>query len=465
VLAIDCNANGIPDSCETLAGGLTDCNGDSIPDDCQCLWDDGMVFPTDAPTANGLLSHYGNQVAMKAADDFYLCPDRMYRLFEFKGQLITNTLIHKARLEFYEDCDGHPADAPFKVFTNSAEEASVPASPGYRMITYSFNLCADCFFLEGGKNYWVSLAGVTDFVNAGDASYWATTTPLANPGAVMGLPPVRRQGYGGPPPYPVTFDPWQPTSTCCSGCVNLAWKITGEECLVAWDNGKIDLNTSGPAPTAGGTPSDFDTAIPYLPRSADNLIIGGCDPVQVCYLETYIWTNCNPVRGFAEIYANDCNTPGATPIFSASATRAELVPGVSLTINGLTLSAYKLVFCAPPWTLTPGKNYWISSGTQSGGSITGRGFFAHSAPNCHNPSCTQTRLSPGRFLDHSVTPLTWTETTHEFAFKMAVRGNMGLLNALPPVVAPTCTPDFNNDHLLNAQDIFDFLSAWFSGCP
>jgi len=29
------------------ADSLLDCNGDSIPDDCQCLWDDGMISPTD----------------------------------------------------------------------------------------------------------------------------------------------------------------------------------------------------------------------------------------------------------------------------------------------------------------------------------------------------------------------------------------------------------------------------------
>lgn len=466
VLATDCNLNGIPDACETFLGGLTDCNNDSIPDNCQCLWDDGLVFPTDAPAANGQLSHFGAIYANKTADDFYLIPGRVYRLFEFKGQIITNTVLHKAQLEFYEDCDGRPANTPFKVYTQSTIEAEVPATPGYTMVTYSFNLCGDCLFLDGGKTYWVSLIGITDRADPNDASYWATTTPQANPSGVMGLAPMKREGPGGPPPYPVTLTPWSTAALCCQGCANLAWKITGEPCTVAWDNGSIDLDTTSAAPTAGGSPSDSDTSIPFLPRTADNFLVTGCEPVQVCYLEAYIWSNCNPVRGFAEIYDNDCKLPGLTPILTAPATRAELIPDTTIVYNGQTLYGYKLVFCAPAgWTLAPNKNYWISAGASGGSNAVGRTLFAYAKPDCNNPLCTQTRISTGKFLDHNVLPWSWSETNHEFAFRIAVRGTMGILNAQPTVNTPVCTTDINGDGHLDAQDIFDYLSAWFSGCP
>ena len=466
VLATDCNANGIADACETTLGTLTDCNNDSIPDDCQCVWDDGLVFPTDAPAANGQLSHFGTIYTNKTADDFYLLPGRVYRLFEFKGQIITNTILHKAQLEFYEDCDGRPASTPFKTYTRSIIESEVPATPGYTMVTYSFDLCADCLFLDGGKTYWVSLIGITDAVDPNDASYWATTTPQANPAGMMGLAPMKREGPGGPPPYPVTLGPWSSAAVCCEGCANLAWKITGEPCTVAWDNGSIDLDTTSAAPTAGGSPSDSDTSIPFLPRTADNFIVTGCEPVQVCYLETYIWSNCNPVRGFAEIYDNDCKLPGLTPILTAPATRAELIPGATLIYNGQTLYGYKLVFCAPAgWTLAPNKNYWLAAGASGGSNAVGRTLFAYAKPDCNNPLCTQTRISTGRFLDHLILPWAWSNTHHEFAFKIAVRGSMGLINAQLTVHAPTCPTDINSDGHLDAQDIFDFLSAWFSGCP
>ncbi len=466
VLATDCNANGIADACETFLGALTDCNNDSIPDDCQCVWDDGLVFPNDAPATNGQLSHFGTIYTNKTADDFYLLPGRVYRIFEFKGQIITNTVLHKAQLEFYEDCDGRPANTPFKIYTRSIIESEVPATPGYTMVTYSFDLCADCLFLDGGKTYWVSLVGISDGADPNDASYWATTTPQANPSGMMGLAPMKREGPGGPPPYPVTLGPWSSAALCCQGCANLAWKITGEPCTVAWDNGSIDLDTTSATPTAGGSPSDSDTSIPFLPRTADNFIVTGCEPVQVCYLEAYIWSNCNPVRGFAEIYDNDCKLPGLSPILTAPATRAELIPGATLTYNGQTLYGYKLVFCAPAgWTLAPNKNYWLAAGASGGTNAVGRTLFAYAKPDCNNPLCTQTRISTGRFLDHLILPWSWSDTHHEFAFKIAVRGTMGLLNSQPTQHAPACTTDINGDGHLDAQDIFDFLTAWFSGCP
>jgi hypothetical protein len=33
------------------------------------------------------------------------------------------------------------------------------------------------------------------------------------------------------------------------------------------------------------------------------------------------------------------------------------------------------------------------------------------------------------------------------------------------MATPSCQADINRDHEVNAQDIFDFLSAWFTGCP
>ena len=60
VLFTDCNGNGIPDSCEFFYGALHDCNNDGIPDECQCLWDDGSIAASAAPSANGFLSHYAS---------------------------------------------------------------------------------------------------------------------------------------------------------------------------------------------------------------------------------------------------------------------------------------------------------------------------------------------------------------------------------------------------------------------
>ncbi len=488
VLAADCNNDGIPDACQGGGtGNQTDCNGDGIPDDCQCVWDDGMVIPADAMTANGQLSHLGSAgSAVQVADDFYLSPDRIYRLFGFRGQMFTNSLIKKARLEFYDDCDGTPNPVPFKTFTNSIIEAQTPATGGFTLVSYYFDLCSECFTLEGGKNYWVSLVGVSDGQQT-DLSYWASTTPEANPQGMMGLPPFRKTGIGGPFPYPFNFGPWETTAQCCNGCANLAWKLTGEGCIVAWDNGKIDLghmifDDKGQFMTAGcGSPSGADRANPTQPRTADNFIMRGCDPTPVCFVETWIWTNCDPVHGFAEIYENQCGTPVATPgvpftppptpivpgfvpILTATATKAEQIPGATLLYNGLTLYAYKLTFCNPGWTLQGGRTYWISSGSSPGGSLNGQSLFACAAPPC-DKTCRDIQISPGMFLNRSLSPLTWVDTGKDYAFRIAVRGSLGLINANPAPRPVLCPPDINNSGVVDTQDIFDYLNMWFMGCP
>ena len=489
VLANDCNGDDIPDSCQGGGpGNVTDCNGDGIPDDCQCVWDDGKVAPADATTANGQLSHLGSAgAAVQAVDDFYLCPDRIYRLFGFRGQMFTNSIIKKARLEFYEDCDGRPGALPFKTFTNSVVEAETPATGGFSLVSYYFDLCSECFTLEGGNNYWVSLVGVSDGQQT-DLSYWASTSTVADPNGLMGLPPFRRTGVGGPFPYPYVYQNWETTAECCNGCANLAWKLTGEGCIVAWDNGKIDLGRTifdgkkGDFFIPGcGSPSGADRANPTQPRTADNFVMKGCVPTPVCFVETWIWTNCDPVGGFAEIYENLCSTPvmtpgapftppptpivpGFVPILSAVATKAERITGATLLYNGLTLYPYKLTFCNPGWTLQGGRTYWISSGSKPGGSLNGVSLFACAAPPC-DAACGDIKITPGMFLNRSITPLAWTDTGKDYAFRIAVRGDLGLYTAQPGPPAAICRPDINNSGTIDTQDIFDFLNLWFTGCP
>jgi len=72
---------------------------------------------------------------------------------------------------------------------------------------------------------------------------------------------------------------------------------------------------------------------------------------------------------------------------------------------------------------------------------------------------------PGKFLNPFVQPLDWTPTTHDYAFRIATREHAVVTPVNPINVAPTCQPDFNNDGFVNTQDIFDFLTRWFTGCP
>ena len=43
--------------------------------------------------------------------------------------------------------------------------------------------------------------------------------------------------------------------------------------------------------------------------------------------------------------------------------------------------------------------------------------------------------------------------------------DLALVPPSPGNAAPPCPGDFNRDSTINVQDVFDYLHAWFIGCP
>jgi hypothetical protein len=462
VLGSDCNNNGVPDACDIANNTSSDCNLDAVPDECQCIWDNGAIPTGQAATvANGQLSHLGGAVVngAKVADDFYLPPGPAYRLFGFTGALLTNSLpgVRKARLEFYEDCDGMPAPSPFKIFSNPAVLAAEPGVPGFDMVTYSFSFCADPLLLEGGKSYWVSLIGITDGQGI-DSSYWVSTTPLSNPGGTMAAGAKKSYGVPGSTWGAFVFEPWEALDECCLGCVNFAYSLRGEVCPLVWNNGGPDYSTP-----AGGAISGTNRAQFPPPRAADNFIVKPCETTTVCLVETYIYTNCNPPAGFIEVYDNDCRRPGGTPLFTALASKS-IPTGRSIVVEGVTYPGYKLVFTGLNWTLPPGKDYWISSGSYSTGGLNSRAFFAYSA-ECDRQCLVQ--ISPGATYEVIDDVRLWVPGGRDFAFRVYRKPDP----ITPPSsggggnAQPSCPSDINHDGLSTVQDVFEFLARWFIGCP
>ena len=468
VFAVDCNNNGVPDSCEVFLGELVDCNNNGIADECECLWDQGLFPETNAANANGQLSHEGGGVGggARAGDDFYLPPSHVYRMSNFVGQMLTNTLpiLRKARLEIYESCDGMPVGAPIYVNVKSSIKSTVPAAGGFDLVTYTFNICEDELWLDGGKSYWVTLIGRTD--NQGtDTSYWVTTSAQPDPTHILGKPP---QKSNAPATWGSTYmyGPWESGADCCAGCVNLAWKISGEACKVAWDNGKPVASTDQ---NTGGTPSGADGAGLPMPHTVDNFILNPCTTTEVCYLEAYVWTNCTPVHGFAELYQTDCYEPNSfTPIRTANSTKA-IATGASITYQNRVLQGYKLVFTNPGWIIPTGGTYWISFGVRGGGSANERSLFAYAdLPGCALDKC-QIRVLPGRLWQPFNNGAEWVSTGREHAFRIAVKVTDGTSSPTNPGggtgAAPTCPADVDRNGVVSVDDLFIFMNTWFTGCP
>ncbi|MBX3407743.1 MAG: tandem-95 repeat protein [Phycisphaeraceae bacterium] len=457
VLAIDCQPNGIPDACEQMNGSV-DCNGNFVPDECECFWDNG-VPPMDGTAVNGQLSHLGGGAPLgaKTAEDFYLRPGEMHRLHKFTGYMLSSSFsqLRRARLEFYHDCNGEPAGEPFAEFSNSVVDAVTPGLGGFDVITYSFDLCDAHLWLEGGKAYWVALFGVTDG-QMSDLSYWAVDE-ASGPHAIAGRPPHKRDGVPTGVWNEYDFGPWYPADECCLGCRNLAFNLRGESCKILWDNGGPNISQG-----AGGSPSGANRA--RTSRSADNFVTPPCEAAEICLIQAWIWTNCDPVHGFISIYENDCKMPLNTPLFTAAPTRV-IATGQSVTIENQVFQGFCLELEYPNWILHEGRTYWLSAGAHSTGNFTTRSFFANALRACPD-SCNILKISPGAKRDIGPTPNAWALTDRDYAFRIAVRLPPAPVPSVDPgLPSPSCIADVDGSGTVDVTDIFHFLSAWFAGCP
>ncbi len=458
VLANDCNGNGIPDSCEILDGSAADCNNDGVPDDCQCIWDNGGAIYANV-NPDGQLSHLGGGAPEggKSADDFYLMDGMVHRLTAFTGQMLTNSWpgLRRARLELYRDCNGKPEAEPFKTLTDYEIIEEIPAPNGFTLVTYRFDLCDEELWLDGGT-YWLSLIGITDNVT-NDLSYWAVSGDQQQHHPIAGNVPCKARGIAGGNWGEFTFGEWDTISDCCVGCVGFAFKLVGDSCKIIWDNNGPDLTVDG----RGGSPSGV-----YRERTAqsfDNFVIAPCTDDPICFLEGYVWSNCDPLLGFIHIYDNDCRLPNA-PIFTATPTKVERLDE-TWTVGQYTYRLHRIQLCGIRLELDPGRNYWIQFGARAGGSFTTSAFFAFSngcdkCPNPHGNDAVTRITAPLPDLD-------WSYPGRNFAFRVGVRHHiphgvgLGGNHSTPD----SCPADADQSGDVSVADIFAFLSAWFAGCP
>lgn len=491
VIGDDCNGNGYADSCDIAFDRSVDCDGNLMPDECQCLWDNGhpdlgmgkgSVIPNSAQ-----ISHIGGGVpnSAKVADDFEFPNGFVHKVSNFRGEMLTNTLpfLRKAKLEFYEDCNGVPADEPFAKFTDGVIVNTVPAVDNYDVVTWEFDLCDEHLWLDGGKTYWVSLIAVTDNVTP-DLSFWLTTTTGTDGKATLGSVPHKAEGTPPAPtpggnPKPTSYQPWHAADGCCLGCVNMAFRMTGESCKVLWDNGPVAQGAN-----AGGIASGANGAA--TARAVDNFVVPPCEPVEICTIEAFVWTNCEPPTAFIEIYRDaPCSLnydfdppvsqrigPETTPIFRCERSDIWSVMRTdkSITIGGVVYHGYRLFFADIGLTLQPG-TYWLSAGVNGTGSFAQSAFFAFNDPLCPNPGCG-IKVGPG--YSRRVTPLpgtAWLEGQRDFAFTLSIRTERRMMMDMTgspqgaPTNTPACNADVDNNGEVDADDIFRYLDAWFAGCP
>lgn len=388
---------------------------------------------------NGVQSQITPTFQFRAADDFYLPPGAVHRITSIRARLASNSREASltALLEVYEDCSGLPGTTPIATFPLTAlqQKGTFNGNELYNLRFDTPNL-----WLRGGV-YWVSVVGTT-VPQTGPQDQWHFLT--ANNDVPRGRPGASRTGTG----------PWIPLP---SGCSDLSFTVRGRPCTILYDGGIWDAQTA-----PGGTPSlQNANNTGDASRTADNFVVPPCDPVTLCYLEAYIYTNQNSARGRIDLYAADCAKPGY-PIatYDASAT----IVGTA-TINGQTLNVVRLVAYDVERQLAGGRNYWVSAYAVCDGQFGARGLFAFGR-SCGRTIACNTRFGGGWAKGAGVgSPNAWVNAStlagvgveRDFAFTVGIE-------ASPTAAATFCPADTNGDFRLTTDDIFGYLNVYFAGC-
>ncbi len=404
-----------------------------------CVWDSGAFDQRTAQTS--IVSVYAGD--MSTADDVYVRPSEIAHVSRVTAILIGNSILPKARLRVYEDCNGLPSTLLYSQDTTLLTDTG-QLFAGLRVFLADFST-TDLWLPggESGRTYWVSIAGVA--ATPGDEWYWAS----AGAAQIAGRPGVFRAPTSG---YPN----WTGVDELGCGCTDFALRLEGDCCDVLWNNGAPAVPEAGTLSLLG--PGSVEA------RAADDFVVPPCQDATVCYLEAILYSNCLPLVGQFEIYADSCSLPTGPPIAVVPFSRAVDL-GYSVMIDGVSLRAHRVQTLDPAVTLTGGRTYWLAAVGRAAGGLQQRTLFAW-ASDC---SRCAVRLSGAVSSGPAVvgtSPASWTSITtggqpRALSFVVGVKKTVRNTAQIPPA----CRPDINHDGLVNVQDIFDFLNAWFVGCP
>jgi hypothetical protein len=288
--------------------------------------------------------------------------------------------------------------------------------------------------------------------------------------SVTGRPGVKTSGIvGSEPDHPVFTGPWAGFDDCCLGCSDLAFTIEGKSCSVLFD--------TGPAATgggAGGVVSEYSEGVRDS-RGAGDFVINPCEHVRVCYIEGCVLTNCTDFAALAEIFPTACRVPGGDPSagvagepLAAMKSTSIVALGTSVMYQGRRLYAYRVCFNlwleGQPQVFLDGGGYWLAISVVDTYSSEERALL------CFNESCESpclVKFNPATSIDRmSVSPAWQSLPGLEVSFLIAgeplfVRDNPG--NQTPST--PACVVDFDHNGLVDVDDLFSFIDAFFAGCP
>lgn len=472
----DCRAGGT-----TIAGVFlgTDTTCDGTP--CCCHpWDNGRPDGRGGQASSLGVSSDWRPMVNAAFDDLWLCEGSIHDIDIIRGTLNTNATLPKAIVAVFPDCNGLPdlmrplavaglsgtrfhvsqEDVPFVLGEIGLDDSGTPDADGYRPIGITATFGGKPLVLRGGA-YWVTIVGFSADLNPFDEYFWATSGNLS----IKGRP---GQFFDG--------EEFRGSEELCCGCTDYNFCVIGETCKILLDNGgPLALDSIG----VPGSPSLQNGASTQTrSRAADRFVFPPCTLLRPCYVEAWLWTNCD--RAGLEFYPNGCACPPSGPLAPGHLTSDCVMATGVTTIDGSgvavelkkfqfflnNLPALEQMLGRPS---RDGANVWISVFGLGDNRQNARAYFAYNH-RCERP-CDQT-FGPGCIRSAPADQNLWrsnatvpsaTTLGRDYAFMIAVTD----LSPTPPpaAVVPACPADLDRSGTLTVQDLFDFLAAWFAGCP
>lgn len=398
-----------------------------------CWWDNGM-----SDGLNALQSQTLGSFNARAADDFILEAGRWHLTQSVKVCMAVsvNVLVPVVELEIYADCNGKPG----ALLTTLVEPVATLKStnvPFQGFNFYEFAFDWETFQLgdaDGCSRFWLS-----PFGRGTGGYFWAT----ANNGTIQGA-----QGQFRSPA--LGYANWTDGQSVVNfaRCSDFCFEVCAKSCYTIKDQGDFDLS--------GLSSIKFPNVEGFDARAADNFQIAPShSSVEVCRIEAYLATNCDPTRVFAEILSNTCNLPN---VVLYTLRDPEIIEQVGVFYEGLQVYCFRFD-CPAGVLLSGGNDYWISLAALSGGTIFDRAVFLY-----RNlvPGCMDIHITGGVYKNSLAgvdvyTPVADPDlegAARDFAFR--IYGTALPLN----VDRPQIPGDANDDGFVNFQDVTSILTNW-----
>jgi hypothetical protein len=475
----DCELVSGPGDCEGgfyLGDGTTcdQCNGQA---ECCYPWDNGRDDLRGGQTSQIGVDQDWQAFGRVAFDDFWLCEGQVSIIHRVSGTMNTNSVVPKVIVVILPDCDGRPVlteplavaglsgtrfdvdqeDVPFVLGRVEILDNSRAGPDGFRSIEARAYFDLEKKLALKGGVYWVTFIGVSGTLDPLDEFFWATS----GNGVVKGKPGAF-----------FNDGEWLDSDLLCCGCTDYNFCLDGETCKILLDNGGPILSAGGQLlfPGVASLQNGGNTATKS--RAADKFVVPPCVRFDPCYIEGWVWTNCERVA--LQFFRDSCHCPLDQDSGSPLRT-ADCVMGTGIRLpdpSGIEVELKKVQFfltepeaaAIGPGT-SNGFNLWLSLVGLGDNRQNARAYFAF-GDRCDRP-CES--FGPGCFRPAPFDQTTWRPNGiantsfpgFDHAFLIAMREP----RIVRPPVVTECPADINRSGDVTVQDIFSFLEAFFTGCP